>query len=304
MALKVSNEGATVFNFYNVVDQSNKGMRDSIGITVGPDELITNVDAMLEGGARQYLSGGSRENTFQLMACDGYKLDEQFMDFVNKKGLVLLLSIPAGLVGQNKPSWTNKIEIALQEALDATEGQGTSFRLDGIDQDFAFADIQSGIALRNQLKDSLPSGMDGDKFVEQICASLTDVTGHRIEPTLISNSAFDRKMTWPEIKTLVDSGHYLISHGAKHTKAFTEMGRGEIQDDLLAAQKLFQEHLGQEAEIVTYPEGKYDPNVISAVQSVGIKTAFHMGAGVITSETYSMELPRVNVTQDMLTADM
>jgi hypothetical protein len=78
------------------------------------------------------------------------------MSEVNNLDLPMSFSIAAGLVGQNTPSWTNKIEIALQETLEKTGGKGVEFLLSniGLDQKFAFADIQGGIALRNQLKDA------------------------------------------------------------------------------------------------------------------------------------------------------
>jgi peptidoglycan/xylan/chitin deacetylase (PgdA/CDA1 family) len=148
--------------------------------------------------------------------------------------------------------------------------------------------------------------MDGDQFVQQICSSLTDVTGHKIEPTLISNSAFDSKMTWPEIKRLVGDGHELVSHGAKHTQKFTDMFDADIQAEIIDAQNTFQVATGVRPSILTYPEGAYDERVIAAIRSsdAGIESAFHMSAGVITPKSNPMALPRVNVTQGMLTADM
>jgi hypothetical protein len=269
----LSEHGTTVFNFYNVIGQDEKGIRDAPGLTVGPEVLMANIELLLNGGAEpvsldQIIDGYTPANSFHLMACDGYKLPNRFMSEVNNLDLPMSFSIAAGLVGQNTPSWTNKIEIALQETLEKTGGKGVEFLLSniGLDQKFAFADIQGGIALRNQLKDALPAGMDGDQFVQQICSSLTDVTGHKIEPTLISNSAFDSKMTWPEIKRLVGDGHELVSHGAKHTQKFTDMFDADIQADIIDAQNTFQVATGVRPSILTYPEGAYDERVIAAIR--------------------------------------
>ncbi|PCI97417.1 MAG: hypothetical protein COB14_09065 [Alphaproteobacteria bacterium] len=60
MALKnyISKVGTTVLSVYNVASQDNKGVRDSIGITVDPKDLQINLLNLLDSGHKAVQDAG------------------------------------------------------------------------------------------------------------------------------------------------------------------------------------------------------------------------------------------------------
>lgn len=289
LANHLSEHGTTIVNVYNLVDRAVRAqtVRDSVGehgITVDPVLLENNLkDLILRGSEpvslEQIKQGYTPARSFHLQLCDGYKLPHRFMSFINDMGLPASFSIAADLVGDDKPSWTNKAEIAIQQVLDQLDGGTIQFSLSniGIEGDLSFFDIQSGRALRNTLKDARPEGMDGDVFVEEICTSLSKASGLQIAPTLVSDSVFDRKMTWQDVRNLVEDKYEIVTHGAKHTLKFTEMSSDNIISDILSARMIFNKEAGVTPSALTYPEGAYDDRVVRAVKEAGINMALHMG---------------------------
>ena len=98
--------------------------------------------------------------------------------------------------------------------------------------------------------------------------------------------------------------HEIISHGAAHTNAYTNLSSTAIKSDLNTAKIAFKENAGITPTIATYPEGKVDKRVEQTLQKLGYKVAFTMNGGTITSNTSRFKLPRHTVTQDMLALDI
>ena len=309
MSLKkfVSDKGSVVLSFYNVVNQDDKGVRDSIGITVDPEDLKANIQELLDDGI-QFVPLYSaiknrRPNTVSLMARDGYDLtdDGNIVEFAEIRNIPLSFSIPAKLVGVNRPSWTNQIEIALQQALehknDDTESVTVEIpRSDG--KTVSFATAQDAINARNTLKDhAVTNQIDGETLTKEFCANLTTVLdGITITPTIESDSPFDRKMTWDQIKKL-SRRHIIVSHGFSHSKPYTSMDDDEIIEDINLANINFSAYARTVVEILTYPEGKADDRVQEAVANTRIVAAFTMDSGAITADSNKMRLPLNDITQ-------
>lgn len=307
----VSEKGSTVLSFYNVVSQDNKGVRDSIGITVDPEDLKWNIHNLLAEGytavsVQDVVEGTAPEKSFALMACDGYDIDRDggILEFTRLHDVPLAFSIPAGLVGNNKPSWTNQIEIALEEALNANVNtRDIAIKAPGTDEAVFFSSAPEAIAARNKLKDLKPAEMDGDEYVRKICTALTESFSNpeiEITPTTNSESPFDKKMSWDQIRSLHDDGHLIVSHGFAHTDAYPNLSNTKIVDDIVRAREAFQEKAGVTPTMLTYPEGKFDKRVTSLAVSAGITAAFTMEEGAVMLKTDRMALPRVTITQDMI----
>ncbi|MGH1456368.1 MAG: polysaccharide deacetylase family protein [Alphaproteobacteria bacterium] len=308
----MTEKGSAVFSFYNVVDQENKGVRDSIGITVDPKDLIENIKDLVNSGyhpasVSDVVNGNATDGSFALLASDGYDLDngegsgDNIRQYTKMNNIPLAFAIPAGLVGENKPSWTNQIEIALQDALEAAKGQVIKFEIPGGSQSQAhFATVDEAIDLRNKLKDLKPGQMNGNAYVGVLCENLSKAVGGTISPTIISDSPFDRKMTWDQIQDLASDGHEIISLGRAHNNPYTNLDDAEIAADVNAAQSAFEQNASVTPKVMAYPEGAYNDDVKTVLQSNGIEVAFTLQYGGIDENTDRMELPRVMVTQEML----
>lgn len=307
---KISNSGSVVFSFYNVAKQDDKGIRDSAGLTVDPQDLKRNIVELMAAGHKavsvsDVIDGSAPDGSFALMACDGYDLDtgkDGVIEFVRANAVPLSFSIPADLVGRNKPSWTNQIEIALQESLDARADDSVpvEFFVPGTQTRVSYATVSEAISVRNVLKDKKPADMDGQDFVSRICDAMSAALGEKIEPVLNSTSPFDRKMTWDQIKGLQAEGMTIISHGFSHTNSYVNLSNAVMRNDLTAAGNAFSAQIGVTPDILTYPEGQCDGRVMMLVQNAGITAAFTMEEGAIDQHTDRMKLPRVTVTQNML----
>ncbi len=308
---KIGKNETAVFAFYNTVNQENKGVRDSIGITVDPEDLKNNIEDLITSGfeptsIQDIMDGNAPKGSFALMACDGYDLerdDSNIIEFTKQNNIPLALSLPANLVGENKPSWTNQIEIALEEALNQNDGnKPVTFKAPGTDIEISFSSVEEAITARNTLKDLKPADIDGADYVSSICDALTHATQSNapITPTVISNSVFDKKMTWDQVKDLSAQGVDIVTHGHAHTNPYTNLSNQEITSDINQAKKVFQEKANVIPNIMTYPEGKHDDRVTTVLKNAGITAAFTLTEGTITPNTDRMALPRITVTQDML----
>jgi hypothetical protein len=312
MINQLSNEGATVFNFYNLIDKELKEgrIRDAMGLFPDPTDFIANIELLLKNGAKPLSvaeivdSKTTLSNTFTLMACDGYALPKEFMDFIRSNGIPLSHSIPMDLVGKNKPSWTNRIEIALEEALGHSP-EGVTFRL--ADREFSYSDAQSGKDVRNVLKTL--AGDDADALVERVCEALSLATNHFIKQKFISNDIFDSKMTENQIRDLVTHGDEIISHGNSHTGKYPNWSADKIISDLLMAQQKSERITGIKPQLMTAPEGAMTKDVVKTIQGaeeLALRGNFTIQAGILRPDTNRWMMPRHETKQEnfSITADM
>ena len=111
----IPKEGSAVFSFYNAVSTEvleNKGVRDSVDIVIDSGALITNLQQIIDRehrivSVKDIVEDNACDGDVAFMACDGYYIPE-ITDFARVNKIPLAFSIPAGLVGKNKPSWTNQ----------------------------------------------------------------------------------------------------------------------------------------------------------------------------------------------------
>lgn len=305
---KITPGGYTVFSAYNVIPQEMKKgrVRDAAGITVGPKELMGKLDELRAAGhhfanAEAVADGTAPQGAVCLMLCDGYDLtDTDLLEYAEEHGIPLSFSFATSLVGNNTPSWTNQIEIALEDALKASDGDKVTLNVPGTSDRISFSTVEFAIATRNHLKDAKPADVDGQDFVHQVCQALSEATGREITATMESNSRFDKKMTWGQVRGLKEAGHTLISHGTSHTNPYTNRTDDEIRTDVTTALDKFEEETGEKPIIMTYPEGETDERVIGIIEETGIRAAFTMEQGVIFPESDTMALSRYTLIQDML----
>lgn len=306
-------KGNVVLQVYNVLPAEtleNKGIRDGLGIVSPRELLLENIKQILNNGwnaatVPQIVNGNldPAKRYVALMCRDGYKAPFKLREELSETGLTPAFAIAAGLL-DNKPSWTNRIEIALGQALAAMEKHGIekiTCEIPGTQESVSFANIEEAIQARHTLKDKKPQTIDGDQYVELICEQLTTALQNReiITPTLDSDSPFDRKMTAQDIATLAQEGYPIVSAGYAHNGPYTEKTNEEIETDIQMAAGFFKKYTGTSPSMLALPESQKTERVIRVLTEQGITAAFTLnteGTGGITPDTSRMELSVIEIT--------
>ena len=76
------------------------------------------------------------------------------------------------------------------------------------------------------------------------------------------------------VKRMASEGHLICNHTKNH-KDLTKCTRAEIENNILALEKIYKSETGLEiAKYFRFPEGKYSENALKCVSDMGYKTIF------------------------------
>ena len=123
-----------------------------------------------------------------------------------------------------------------------------------------------------------------------------------IYPSAISNASY--AMTWQQLATLKESGVFSIqSHTYWHPNFHTEKKRLApadyqrfVADQLTKSKQTLERRLGISVNLLAWPFGIYDDELIAAARQAGYTAAFSIERRNVFSEEKSMALPRYIVT--------
>ena len=97
-------------------------------------------------------------------------------------------------------------------------------------------------------------------------------------------------LSWQELKELAAEGVEIGNHTDTHAYLVelkpTETAsqwKQRVREDILRAQKLFEENLGSKPTLFAYPYGEYSPAVVEIIKDLGFSAAFAQQSGVIYS---------------------
>jgi len=75
-------------------------------------------------------------------------------------------------------------------------------------------------------------------------------------------------MTWAQLRSLVEAGHSVQSHGWSH-KFLTHCSDSELSEELQRSKGEMESHLGVPVEWISVPGGRWNRRVVSAVRAAG-----------------------------------
>ncbi len=105
----------------------------------------------------------------------------------------------------------------------------------------------------------------------------------------------------PDIRTLMDMGHRIGSHGWAH-RDWTALTDTEIPQEFDAARNRLSEIYGQPVVEAAIPFGRYNRRVLQHIRKAGFTQAYSSDGGMVGAGDWP--LPRTSLTGDMGEADV
>lgn len=126
-----------------------------------------------------------------------------------------------------------------------------------------------------------------------------------IYPSAISNAPY--AMTWPQLRTLHDTGSFEIqSHSYWHPNFAIErrrLGPTAYRDfvtrQLMHSRRALEDNLGITADMIAWPFGIYDEGLLELGRECGYVAGFTLDRRIVTAAERIMALPRFLMTDDM-----
>jgi peptidoglycan/xylan/chitin deacetylase (PgdA/CDA1 family) len=82
-----------------------------------------------------------------------------------------------------------------------------------------------------------------------------------------------RHMDWDQIQELKRNGYTIGSHTVSH-RDLTRLPQGEVRRELMESKRQLEEKLGDEIGYLSYPFGRYTPQIQDLAREVGYRAAF------------------------------
>ncbi len=128
------------------------------------------------------------------------------------------------------------------------------------------------------------------KGIKPVVFLLSDLS-HASKKELDNNYKF---LTTDEIKSLKQSGWDFGSHSATHSN-FWKLSKDELKNEVVDSKIGLAEKLGFDIKYFSYPKGRYNKRVKTAVEKAGYLMAFSMDSKIINRDTNKYTIPRVGV---------
>jgi peptidoglycan/xylan/chitin deacetylase (PgdA/CDA1 family) len=104
---------------------------------------------------------------------------------------------------------------------------------------------------------------------------VTDYVGRDNEWDLSLGRRPFRHLDWAQIVEMAARGVTFGSHGATHGD-LTTMSPNEVRDELARSKSAIEDHLGQPAQTVSYPFGRYNEVAVAIARETGYEAAFSL----------------------------
>ena len=106
-----------------------------------------------------------------------------------------------------------------------------------------------------------------------------------------------RVMTEAEVMEAAKNGLHVASHTRTHASLVAVRGT-ELDNEVRGSKSSLEDMLGQATDIIAYPYGHYDGNVLTAVREAGYRAGYSFLNGRILPGMDPYKLPRLNMTSD------
>jgi peptidoglycan/xylan/chitin deacetylase (PgdA/CDA1 family) len=84
------------------------------------------------------------------------------------------------------------------------------------------------------------------------------------------------------------------SHSLDHVE-LTKVSQAELNKQLKESKRILEENLGRPVKFICYPAGKYNPQVIAAVNAAGYEAGITVNNGLAQFHAQPFELNRIRV---------
>jgi peptidoglycan/xylan/chitin deacetylase (PgdA/CDA1 family) len=111
---------------------------------------------------------------------------------------------------------------------------------------------------------------------------------------LAVENLLDRKLTVPQIRTLIRNGWELDAHTLTH-RDLTTLAPADLRHEVGGSRTWIRRRFHVPVAFFCYPSGRYDPRVVAAVRAAGFLGATTEGLGPASPRDGLLTLPRIRV---------
>jgi peptidoglycan/xylan/chitin deacetylase (PgdA/CDA1 family) len=111
---------------------------------------------------------------------------------------------------------------------------------------------------------------------------------------LAVQNLLDRKLTVPQIRTMIANGWEIDAHTLTH-RDLTTLGSADLRHEVAGSRAWIRRRFHVPVNFFCYPSGRYDARVVAAVRSAGFFGATIEGFRPATPQDGLLTLPRIRV---------
>jgi peptidoglycan/xylan/chitin deacetylase (PgdA/CDA1 family) len=111
---------------------------------------------------------------------------------------------------------------------------------------------------------------------------------------LAVQNLLDRKLTVPQIRTMIETGWEIDAHTLTH-RDLTTLARADLRHEVAGSRRWIRRRFHVPVDFFCYPAGRYDARVLAAVKAAGFSAATIEGAGPASPRDGLLTLPRIRV---------
>ena len=118
-----------------------------------------------------------------------------------------------------------------------------------------------------------------------------------LSTNFVANNEDNDFMIWEMLREIKKNGGHIFNHSHKH-KSFVKYSSEEIIEDVILAEKIINENLGEIEKIISYPYGESNKSVEDLIQKLGYKIAFSQHSSPIHFRENKYNLPRFSINDE------
>ena len=118
-----------------------------------------------------------------------------------------------------------------------------------------------------------------------------------LSTNFVANNENSDFMSWEMLREIKKNGGHIFNHSHKHN-SFVKYSSEEIIEDVMLADKIINENLGEIEKIISYPYGESNKSVEQLIQNLGYKIAFSQHSSPIHFKENRYNLPRFSINDE------
>jgi len=105
-------------------------------------------------------------------------------------------------------------------------------------------------------------------------------------------------LSWKEIEEMRSSGQCFGSHSHNH-KILSQMGYDDMVREIETSQEILASKLGKKPDLMSYPNGDYNPDIIGVLRKLGFRLGFSTKSGFVSESENEYALCRLMIHDDI-----
>jgi peptidoglycan/xylan/chitin deacetylase (PgdA/CDA1 family) len=203
----------------------------------------------------------SRNEIATIMFDDGYKDNiEHALPILEKYNVKASFYVVTDCIDNNIPTWTHVLEYSFQNT-DKSE----------LDLPFDFLPVNLRSGKFQGHADKLRFAAELKPYLKGISHTNREIVLEKVNRDFSDVSLPQLMMSWDDVRTLRDHGHYIGSHTVTHCMLGTMTDESLVEEELQKSAKRIEQELGYYPLTISYPVGSYNEATKRISKNVGYK---------------------------------